>query len=218
MPSNSKTILDDTVDGEKPLGLASRFKSAHVPFPLAGRLMRDFGAIVGVTFRVVSHVAQNRSHRGRVAPKFVDNDTKRFLSLAAQQSSKESFCGALIAARLNQDVNHIAVLIHCTPEILLLAVDSNEDFVQVPYITEAALTPLQFSGIKILDISEAQRESMVNPDGIADDFWRETMTVIARPIVLHGTSVSGTPKLTMPRRVQRPGPRKPHLFNEVPGV
>jgi hypothetical protein len=31
---------------------------------------------------------------------------------------------------------------------------------------------------------------MVNPDGIADDFWRETMTVIARPVVLHGTSVS----------------------------
>ena len=72
------------------------------------------------------------------------------------QSSKESFRG-----------------------ILLLAVDSNEDFVQVPNIAKAALTPLQFSGIvktelptpdsnrfirdddspfreKILDVSEAQ--------------------------------------------------------------
>jgi hypothetical protein len=115
MPSNSKKILDDTVDGEKPLGLASRFESEHVPFPLAGRLMRGFGAIVGVTLRVVGHVAQNRSHGARVAPEFVGNDTKRFLSLAAQQPSKESFCGALIAARLNQDVNHVAVLIHCTP-------------------------------------------------------------------------------------------------------
>jgi hypothetical protein len=104
-------------------------------------------------------------------------------------------------------------LIHGTPEILLLAVDSNEDFVQVPNIAKAPLTPLQFSGIvrtelptpdsnrfvrdddspfgeKILDISEAQAETMVNPDGITDDFWRETMTVIARPVVLHGTSVS----------------------------
>src|ERR1700686_4800426 len=85
-----------------------------------------------------------------------------------------------------------------TREILLLAVDSNEDFVQVPNIAKAALTPLQFSGIvrtelptpdsnrfirdddspfgeKILDISEAQAETMVNPDGITDDFWRETM-------------------------------------------
>jgi hypothetical protein len=133
--------------------------------------------------------------------------------LNAQQSSKESFRGALITARLNQGVDHVAVLIHGTPEILLLAVYSNEDFVQVPIITKAALTPLQFSGIvrnelltpqsnrfvrdddspfgeKILEISEAQAETMVNPDGIADDFWRETMTVIARPVVLHGTSVS----------------------------
>jgi len=43
-------------------------------------------------------------------------------------------------ARLNQDVDHVAVLIHSTPEILLLAVDSNGDFVQVPNIAEAAST------------------------------------------------------------------------------
>jgi hypothetical protein len=134
-------------------------------------------------------------------------------SLAAQQSSKEPFGGALIAARLHQDVDHVAVLIHRTPEILLLAVDSNEDLVQVPNIAEAALAPLQLSSIvrtelltpvpngfigdddsafgeKILDISEAEAETMVHPHGIADDFWRETMTVIARPVLLHETSVS----------------------------
>ena len=57
MTSYSEKILDDAVEGEKPLGLASRFEAAHLPFPLAGGLMRGFGTIVGVTFRVVSHVA-----------------------------------------------------------------------------------------------------------------------------------------------------------------
>jgi hypothetical protein len=130
-----------------------------------------------------------------------------------QQPSKESFRGALITVRLHQDIDHVAILIHGTPEILLLAVDSYEDFVQMPSITQAALTPRQLSGIvrtevltpesnrlirhddstfgeKILDIPEAQAETMVSPDGIADDFWRETMTVVARPVVLHATSVS----------------------------
>jgi len=139
--------------------------------------------------------------------------TKWFFFLTAQQSSKESFRGALITAWLYQDVDHVAVLIHGAPQILLLAIDSKKDFVQVPNIAEPALTPLQFSSIvrtelltpesngfirdsdsafgqKILDISEAQAEAMVHPDGIADDFWRETMTVIARPAVLHRTSVS----------------------------
>ena len=64
MASYSEKILDDTVEGEKPLGLASRFESAHVPFPLASGLMRTFGAIVAVTFRVVSHIAQGRPHGG----------------------------------------------------------------------------------------------------------------------------------------------------------
>jgi hypothetical protein len=48
----SEKILDDAVKGEEPLGLTGRFESAHLPFPLAGRLMRDFGDIVGITFRV----------------------------------------------------------------------------------------------------------------------------------------------------------------------
>jgi hypothetical protein len=55
--SESEEILDDAVKGEEPLCLTSRFESAHLPFPLPGMLMRDFGAIVGVSFRVVSDFA-----------------------------------------------------------------------------------------------------------------------------------------------------------------
>ena len=50
VPSQSEEILDDAVEGEEPLRLTSRFKSAHLPFSLAGRLMGDFGAIVGISF------------------------------------------------------------------------------------------------------------------------------------------------------------------------
>ena len=145
-----------------------------------------------------------------------------FFSRDAQQSSKESFRGALITARLNQDVDDVAVLIHRTPEILLLAVDSNEDFVQVPNIAKPALTPLQFSGIvrtellapepnrlirdgdspfgeKILDIAEAQAETMVSPDGVTDDFRRETVTVIrATDRSSSDQSFISSPNLTMP--------------------
>jgi len=77
----------------------------------------------------------------------VGNDKKWFVPLAAQQPSKESLRGALITAPLNQNIDHVAVLIHGAPQILLFTVDSNEDFVQVPNIAEAALTPLQLSGI-----------------------------------------------------------------------
>ena len=89
------------------------------------------------------------------------------MSLTAQQSSKESFCGALVTVRLNQDVDHVAVLIHGTPEILLLAVDSNEDFVQVPNIAEPALTPLQFSGIFRAELLTPDSDCFIRDDDSA---------------------------------------------------
>src|SRR5438309_10635321 len=47
-------------------------------------------------------------------------------------------------------------------------------------------------------LSEAQAETMVNPDGVVDDFWREPMAVIARPATFHRTSLQFPPKLTIP--------------------
>ena len=107
--------------------------------------------------------------------------------------------------RLDQDVDHVAILIHGTPEILLLAVDSNEDLIQVPVVAQPSLSSLQFPSIvrtelltplpdrlighddsalgeKILDISEAQAEAMISPDRIADDLGRETIAGVTRPV------------------------------------
>jgi hypothetical protein len=78
--------------------------------------MRGLGSVVGISLHTVSHVAEDGSQgSGVVASQFVGNDPQRFGTLAAQQPSKESFCGALITMRLNQDVDYVAVLIHRTP-------------------------------------------------------------------------------------------------------
>jgi hypothetical protein len=56
VPPNPEEILDDTVDRQESLRLNGRFESAHLPLSLAGRLMRDFGAIIRVASSVVSNV------------------------------------------------------------------------------------------------------------------------------------------------------------------
>jgi hypothetical protein len=70
---------------------------------------------------------------------------------------EESFRGALITTWLNRDVDHVAVLIHSMPKVLLLAVDSDEDFVQMPDIAEATLSPLEFSGIARTELLHQSR-------------------------------------------------------------
>ena len=73
------------------------------------------------------------------------------------------------------------VLRRGTPEILPLALDRHEELVQVP-----CFSPL---GEEIFDISEAQTESVVEPDGVAGDLGRESVSGVARCIGFHRCSL-----------------------------
>ena len=76
------------MERKKSLSVTSGFESAHVPLPLASRLMRDFGSILGISLHTVSHVAEDASYGSGVAPQFVGNDPQWSNALAAQQSAK----------------------------------------------------------------------------------------------------------------------------------
>jgi hypothetical protein len=95
----------------------------------------------------------------------------------------------------------VAVLIDRTPKVLLLAVDSHEEFVQMPAIAETPLPLLKTSCIvsaelptptsngfvgdrdaafrqKILHISEAHAERMTDPHGVTDDLRWKTVSAV----------------------------------------
>jgi hypothetical protein len=161
--AHSEQLPDGIVERKKSLSVTSGFESAHVPLPLASRLMRDFGSIVGVSVHSLSHVAEDASH-GRSSSAVCRYNPQWFGALAAQESSKESLCGTLITIRLDQDVDHVAILIDNPPQIPLLAVDSNEDLIQVPVVTEPSLTSLQFpsiAGTELLDTTAGSHETMI---------------------------------------------------------
>ena len=175
--------------------------------------MRKLGAIVGKLSRIVSHARQNCSLCSPIALQFVGDHPERFLTLTLHQSAEEPLGGVLIAARLQENINDIAVLIHGTPKILLLAVDSDEELVQIPSIAEATLSPFQFPNLvwtelltptsnrfirdddaslsqQIFNIAEAQTETVVKPDSMANDFGRKPMALVTRAVRLHGRILS----------------------------
>jgi len=71
VPSDSKEILNDTVQREKALRLAGRFETTHVPLSLPGWLMREFGTIVRVALSVVADVTHHRFQGCRIAIELV---------------------------------------------------------------------------------------------------------------------------------------------------
>ena len=80
---------------------------------------------------------------GAVASQFVGDQLPRRTALPFQQLAEESFGGFLITARLDEDINHITILVYRAPEVLAFALYLYEDLVQVPRVTKATLPTLQ---------------------------------------------------------------------------
>ena len=175
--------------------------------------MRKLGAVVRILLHIVGNARQDRSLRSAITLQFVGDNPERFLALTSHQSAEEPLGCMFIAARLQQDIDDITVLIHGTPKILLLAIDFHEDFVQMPRIAEATLFLLkalcivgpEFSapspdgfirnrdvafGQKIFHITEADTEAMIGPHGVADDFRRKTMSMVTGSGALHARILS----------------------------
>ena len=149
-----------------------------------------------------------------VAAQLVGHEPRGFLSLTVQQSAEESPRGPRVPTGLYEDVDQITVLIHRAPEILALTVDRHEDFIQEPRISESTLSALQLPSVvgaefpaplpngfvryddslfgkQILNIPEAHAVSVVEPDGMADDFGRNAMPTVAGPASVHPGIVLG---------------------------
>ena len=59
------------------------------------------------------------AERSAVTFQLVRDQAKRNLPLTLQELEKEALCGATVTPGLNEDVDHIAVLINRSPQILV---------------------------------------------------------------------------------------------------
>jgi hypothetical protein len=100
--------------------------------------MRDFGSIVLVLLRAVNDRRQHASVGRRVAAHLVRDQTPWRPALPFQQLAEEALGRTPIAPWLDEDVDHVAVLVDGPPEILLAPVDVHEQFVQVPRVAQVS--------------------------------------------------------------------------------
>ena len=128
--THAKEFLDDAVNMQEPLRVDGRGEAAHMTLPLSRGLMRDFGAIVRVPPRVMGVPGHNVPMCDAEAAQLDGHETPGFLSLTLQEFSNESPDRTPVPAGLDEEVDQVTVLVHGAPEILALAVDRDEDFVQ----------------------------------------------------------------------------------------
>jgi len=127
-------ILYEAVHSCEALHLGGRLEAPHLTLALPSRLMGNFGSIVGVLVRGVDHGRHHGPTSRCIAPQLVRDQTSRYRPLAFQQLPEEARGGAPIAPGLHEDVDHVAVFVDRPPEILLLPLDIDKQFVQVPRV------------------------------------------------------------------------------------
>ena len=203
-----------------------RLEVPHLAFPLSRRLVRDFGAVVRILNDAVDRRRHHAAARRRVAAQLVGDQSARDITLAFEKLPKEPHRGATISARLHEDIEHVAILIHRSPEVLPAAVERHEEFVEMPRVTllpapvpqrasvdraerQAPLTdrlvgdgdaPL---GQQAFDVPEAERESVIQPHRVADDLRRESVAAVARCLAAQPPTVPPyTLNLTMPGELE----------------
>ena len=201
MPSYSEQVLNRAVDREKSLNLCRRLEATHLAFLLPGVLVRDFRSVIFVLPSSVGDGWEDLSVRGRIASELVGDELPGRPLLVFQNLTKEALSGSLVSVACDQDIEDVAILVHCSPKIMTFAADRDEHLVHVPDVSEATLSPPQRAGIrwsklaapgsngfvgygdatlreKVLHVAEAQREPMVQPDGMADDLGRKAVASI----------------------------------------
>ena len=114
--------------------------------------------------------------------------------------------------QLDEDIEDVAILIDGAPEIVPPSLDGDEDLVQVPSVTQPALSTLEPPGVcrteldapqpdrfvghceaalgqEIFDIAQAHTEAVIQPDGVADDLGGKAVSAVVRHVAFHRPSL-----------------------------
>lgn len=153
--------------------------------------MGSFDPVVQTLVRPMITIRHEVADRPDLTAQLVgDHDPRR--AKPVDQPLQEPAGGLCITLLLHENVEHIPIRVDCPPKPELHAIDRNNDFIQVPFVTgarpvaldaigEMAAKPVHpvpdgfpadhhaAFGQQILDICRAQRKPMVRPDGIGDD-------------------------------------------------
>jgi hypothetical protein len=95
---------------------------------------------------------------------------------ALQQLAEETLTCLFIAVGGHEDVQDVALLIHCSPQVMDRAVDFQEDFIEVPLVAWLWSAPTKLIGVDLAEFETLLPHGFV---GNADAAGREEFFNVA---------------------------------------
>jgi len=108
--------------------------------------MRVLRPIVQISALSMLDAGKQLTLSDAISPQLVGHDHPRYIVQDLHKPLEKALRGVGIAPGLNEDVEHDAILIDGTPQIVLHALGANEDFVHVPLVPKPRTVATQAVG------------------------------------------------------------------------
>ena len=197
------------VGRRKTLQVPRRFEPAHDLFSDSGRLVRILCPVVQPLVLPVVQVEPQIPIRRRVAPELVGDQHARNPTVLVHELAHQPPGGMSVRPALHEHVQRGAMLVDRAPQPVLVAVDRDHDFVEVPLVAARwrvranapgnGSTELQGPASNrlvghldvprsqhLLDHAQAQWKTEVQPDSVADDLRRKSVPRVRDRLVCGG--------------------------------
>jgi len=142
----------------------------------------------------------DRPERRRIGSKPVGHNPARCKALLLKQFHHEFLSSLCIPPPLDEEIQHFTLVVDRPPEPVFAAADRNHHFIKVPMIARSRPRTADICrdrrpelqepppdclvgcvnaalGQQFLDIPKRQCEPGIEPDRVADDFWREAVAL-----------------------------------------
>ena len=137
------------------LSLPHRLELPRSSLPDPGRLMGLLCSIILTLFGTVNRHGYQLTVSYTIAPQLIRHNLPGFCRTGSQQTLEKMPRCCPIASRLQVYIDHFAILIHSSPQAVLLAIDLHKHFVDLEGIAES----LKFSPLSSgIDGSEPDTE------------------------------------------------------------
>jgi hypothetical protein len=194
------------ISREKALGVFGGLEAPHLLFTQSRGLVRIFRTIVQPFVLTVLPALQDFAFRRAITLQLISDDHARNVLQSFEKLAEKSLGSMLVASALHKDIQHISVLIHCSPQLVSFATDREKHLIQMPLVATTRVTTSQFIGIglpklqtplpnrfiahddpalrqKLFHITETERETEIEPHSVAHDFRREAESFVVGGVV-----------------------------------
>ena len=156
MASWTEVRTDGPTSSQETLSLSRGLEAPHRPFTLPRGLMRVFRAVVEALVFPVLHTRHDFFLCGFVAAELVGDQYARHVLAPLEQLAEELLGCSFVPPALDEDIEHIAFLVDRPPEIVGLAIDLEEHFIQVPLVTRARTSSAQLVGVGLAEFGKRE--------------------------------------------------------------